>query len=362
MDTEKILVRGVNWLGDAIMTLPALQRLREARPRARITLLTPEKLAALWGGQPMIDNVMAFAPAETAWRMGRRLRAEHFDVAVAFPNSTRSALELWLAGVPRRIGAARGWRNLFLTDALPPRRGAVPMRKRSEADVRQALAMGLAAPAMPSRAHHVHDYLYLASHLGALTEPVPPSLFVSPGQIEAACAKFAIGGADVWFGLNPGAEYGPAKRWPAERFIEAAVTLRAQTACRWLIFGGAGDVELTEGIARAIQSASGATAAMTLAGKTTLGELAALFTRCRVVLTNDTGPMHLAAAVGAPVVVLFGSTSPELTGPIFSGNAKILRAPPPCAPCFRRDCPIDLRCLTAITTAQVVDAVRETFN
>jgi heptosyltransferase-2 len=358
MDTEKILVRGVNWLGDAIMTLPAMQRLREARPKARITLLTSQKLEGLWAGQPVIDNVLAFAPSETVWQMGRRLRAEQFDIAMAFPNSARSALELWLARIPRRIGFARGWRGMFLTEARPERPGAFPMRKRTDAEVRAALAAGREAPPIPSSAHHIHDYLYLTSCLGASTEPMAPSLFVPPLLIEAAATKFRVDPGGLWLGLNPGAEYGPAKRWPAERWIEAAVALRAKTNCRWLIFGGAGDVALAERIAREIQAA-GAGSVINLAGQTTLPESAALLTRCRVVITNDTGPMHLASAVGAPVVALFGSTAPELTGPIFSGNAKILRVPPPCAPCFRRECPIDLRCLTAVTVAQVEEAVTQ---
>jgi heptosyltransferase-2 len=358
MNPEKILVRGVNWLGDAIMTLPALRRLREARPNARITLLTPQKLAALWTDQPFIDNVIIFAPSDSLWQTAGRLRAEHFDIAIAFPNSVRSAFELWLARIPQRIGLNRRGRGLFLNDALPPRPESIPMRKRSDAEVRAAIADGRVIPSVPARAHHVHDYLYLTSLLGASTDVLAPSLFVPPRQIEAVSAKLGIDASALWLGLNPAAEYGPAKRWPVERFIEVAISVAAQTSCRWLIFGGAGDLELTSRVAREIQSAAGTNAAVNLAGKTSLAESAALFTRCRAVLTNDTGPMHLADAVGARVVVPFGSTSPEMTGPIFSGRATILRVPPPCAPCFRRECPIDLRCLTSITVVEVVEAVK----
>jgi heptosyltransferase-2 len=359
METERILVRSVNWLGDAIMTLPALQRLRETRPAARITLLTPEKLANLWTDQPAFDNVLAFAPTASIWQIARLLRAQRFDVAIAFPNSVRSALELWLAGVPRRIGLARGWRGIFLTDSLPPRPGAVSMHKRSDAEVRKALATGQAASPIPAAAHHIHDYLYLTSRLGASSEALAPRLFVPPRRVQDASAKFGVAQEAIWFGLNPGAEYGPAKRWPVERFIETAVALCAAESCRWLVFGGAGDKDLTDRVTREIQAAAGPGSAINLAGKTSLAESAALFTRCRAVLTNDTGPMHLADAVSAPVVVPFGSTSPELTGPIFSQCAKILRNPPPCAPCFRRECPIDLRCLTSITPVQAIETTRQ---
>src|SRR5579862_4719116 len=127
MDTEKILVRGVNWLGDAIMTLPALQRLREARPNAVIALLTPKKLADLWDHQPIVDHVLSFAPGESVWSVAGRLRAEGFHIGIAFPNSVRAALELWLARIPKRVGLGRRGRRLLLTEALPPRPGAVPM-------------------------------------------------------------------------------------------------------------------------------------------------------------------------------------------------------------------------------------------
>ncbi|HWD21225.1 MAG TPA: lipopolysaccharide heptosyltransferase II [Verrucomicrobiae bacterium] len=355
MDTEKILVRGVNWLGDAVMTLPALQRLREARPAARITLLTPQKLAGLWEGQPMIDNVLTLAPGECPWHLRSRLRPEHFDIGVAFPNSFRAALELWLAGIPRRFGASHGLRNLLLTDVAPPRAGFVKMRRRSDREVRQAVANGVPPVTYPASAHHIHHYLQLTSRLGASAVPLPPQWRVTDEQVRQALAKFQLPEAASnrpYFGLNPGAEYGPAKRWPAERFVEAAQKLQAARPGRWLIFGGAGDAALAASVAADLD-------AVNLAGKTTLPELASLLKACQVLLTNDTGPMHLAAAVGVPVVVPFGSTSPELTGPIFSPDAKVLRKSPPCAPCFRRECPIDLRCLTAIQADDVARAALE---
>lgn len=355
---EKILVRGLNWLGDAVMSTPALQRLRQARPAARITLLTPEKLAGLWQDQPYLDEVITFSATDSVWQVARRLRREKFSDAVAFPNSIRSALELWLAGIPRRVGVTRPGHGIFLNRAVPPRIG-MRMRKRSVAEIRQLIASGAVTPRPPSAAHHIHNYLYLTSALGASPEPLPPRIFVNDGQVDKACQKFGLeicGKDQPLFSLNPGAEYGPAKRWPAERFAASAVALQKQTHCRWLIFGGAGDVSTAEKIAAKIPGA------LNLAGKTTLPELAALLKLCRLLLTNDTGPMHLAAAVGTPVVAVFGSTSPELTAPLNSSTTQIVRVPVPCAPCFRRECPIDLRCLTGIETAQVIAAAQQVLR
>lgn len=366
---EKILVRGVNWLGDAVMSTPALQRLREARPRARISILTPEKLAGLWEGQPYIDEVITFAPLETFWQVVWKLHGKKFTESVALPNSVRAALELCLAGIPRRIGVARPGRGLFLTHVLPPRPGAVPMRKRTAGEIRLLLARPAPSepPAsLPAVAHHIHDYLYLTKELGASPEPLPPRIHITEEEAVRLCQRLRVEVAPPdrpWFGLNPGAEYGPAKRWPLKKFAATAIVLQKQTNCRWLIFGGKNDSDVAAKLATEIRfSGTSPDGALNLAGKTSLRELAGALKLCRLVLTNDSGPMHLAAAVGTPVIVPFGSTSPELTGPGPGPAIKILRVPPPCAPCFRRDCPIDLRCLQEVKTAQAVEAAREILD
>ena len=332
------------------MTTPALMRLRQTRPQARITLLSPRKLAGLWEGQPFVDEVLTFSGAETVWQVGRLLRGKGFDAGIAFPNSVRSALELWLARIPVRIGAGRG---LLLTQSVGPRGGAMEMRKRTAREVRERVRAGSQPESVPAKAHHVHYYLHLVAALGASVEPLAPHIEISADEMAEVCRKFGLthSAGQPWFGLNPGAEYGAAKRWPAERFVEAAVALRRKTNCRWVIFGGAGEHDLAEKIAR-----EAGEPILNLAGKTSLRELAAALKLCDFVLTNDTGPMHLAAAVGARMVAIFGSTSPELTGPIFSPRARIVRQPVPCAPCFLRECPIDLRCLRGIAPEMVVAA------
>ena len=358
----KILVRATNWLGDAVMTTPALLRLRERFPDAHIALLTAEKLRGLWLHHPAVDETIAFAAGESVFSIARRLRAGNFDLALVLPNSPRSALEVFLAGIPRRIGGARPWRNIFLTQAVPPRAAAVRMRKRSANEVRQLVSgnskLETRNSKLPFSAHQLHEYLHLAAALGADVAPLAPQLFVTQEEIAAARQKFGLAGiTQPIFGLNPGAEYGPAKRWPAERFIAAAKEIQQRTGCTWLIFGGKGDVALAERIAAETRNSKLET--RNLAGQTTLRELMALLACCRVLLTNDTGPMHMAAALGTPVVVPFGSTSPELTGPGLPGDARhrLLKSDAVCAPCFLRECPVDFRCMNGISVATVADAV-----
>jgi heptosyltransferase II len=373
VQSQRILVRGVNWLGDAVMTTPALLRLREARPDARITLLTPAKLAELWRGHPAIDAVETIAEDEGVWSVGRRLRAEKFDLGLVLPNSTRSALELWLAGIPVRVGHARPWRNWLLTQAVPPQLAERELRKRSRAEINQLIQQGTAEAVPPPEAHHIYQYLHLTAAIGAKREPLAPRLAVTDEAVAQFAAKFKLGAGSPndrpWFGLNAGAEYGPAKRWPEDRFMAAAIELQRHANCRWLIFGGKNEHESARRIAAAIHQAAGEEfgeaetdqhpRVFNLAGVTGLGELCAGLKLCRVLLTNDSGPMHVAAALGTPVVVPFGSTSPELTGPGLPGDTRhqLLRANVPCSPCFLRECPIDFRCMKNISVEEVMAAV-----
>lgn len=358
---EKILVRGLNWLGDAIMGTAALQRLREARPHASITLLSHEKLADLWRHQPFVDDLMTFSSQQSFWATARSLRARHFDLGLAFPNSIRSAMELWLARIPKRVGYARPFRSFLLTQAVAPRAESIPMRKRSDKEIaRLVTSQSNTSSPIPNSAHHVHDYLHLVGAVGASETPLPPQIVVTEAEMHETAAQFVLqlGDERPWFGLNPGAEYGPAKRWPADCFVAAALAVQRKTRCRWMIFGGGADQPVAEQICQEIQRASGATipVCLNLAGRTSLRQLAAALKICRLVITNDTGPMHLAGAVGTPVVVPFGSTSPEMTGPIFYPNARVLKTTAPCSPCFRRVCPIDFRCLLQIEPQTVADA------
>ena len=402
---RRLLIRGVNWLGDAVMTTPALLRLRQALPEAHLTLLTPAKLADLWLHHPALDGVIPVEKGEAVWQVARRLRRGDFDAALIFPNSPRSALEIWLAGIPERIGAVRPWRNWLLTRHVKPRAQSHLMRKRPTGEIRlltreparrqsfpSPVSFSAAAAEIPRtrgqgldtgspnrpehrevfppEAHQIYHYLSLVAALGAHPDPMPPLLEVRPVEVEAVCQKFSglgsLASPGPLFGLNAGAEYGPAKRWPKDRFIAAAIELQRRTRCRWWVFGGQNDLELAREITLAVQQANPEHAAVvrSLAGQTTLRELCAALRACAVVLTNDTGPMHVAAAVGRPVVVPFGSTAPELTGPGLPGDRshRLLLPHAACAPCFQRQCPIDFRCMDSISVAQVVSAVLEAWR
>ena len=375
---DRILVRGVNWLGDAVMTTPALQRLREALPVAQITLLTQEKLADLWQRHPSLDAVMTFSRGESPWSVARRLRAERFETALVLPNSPRSAVEVWLARIPQRVGYARPWCSWLLTQTLGPRPGKVQMPRRSVSEIKRLIRFSKAASPLAARglqdrsAHQIHDYLHLAATLGANPAPLLPRLEVTVEELQeaetavaqaavrASCLPPRTGGIPALLGLNPGAEYGPAKRWPAESFATVAREVSRQIGnCIWLAFGGPGDWQVCSEIARLAGNN-----VLNLAGKTPLWQLMALLKLCRVLLTNDTGPMHVAAALGTPVVVPFGSTSPTLTGPGLPGDNRhqLLTSAAPCAPCFRRTCPIDFRCMRGIRPEQVIGAVLQSIS
>lgn len=389
---RRILVRGVNWLGDAVMTTPALLRLREQFPEALIAMLTPEKLRGLWQHHPAVDEVITFKPKEGLMTVAKKIQvmmwpdmvgkgtvAESakraasamsplqrggFDLAVVLPNSPRSALETWLARVPHRVGYSRSWRDIFLTTAVPSRLDAGHMRKRPESEIQKLISSpgrtDIPKFTLQERAHQIYDYLNLVGALGANPEPLPTQIAVMSAEMKAVAQKFHL--TEVLtqrpvFALNPGAEYGPAKRWPAQRFIAAAREIQKRTKCVWLILGGKGDVLVAQEIESAI--GGGKASALSLAGQTSLRELCAVIKLCRVLLTNDTGPMHIATAIGTPVVVPFGSTSPELTGPILSSGSRhqLIKSDAPCSPCFLRECPIDFRCMNGITVDRVVEAV-----
>jgi heptosyltransferase-2 len=363
---EKILVRGVNWLGDAVMSTPALIQLRAARPEAEIVLLTPAKLEGLWQGHPALDRVISVPADEPIFSVARTLKREQFATAVVFPNSHRSALEALLARIPRRIGTMRPWRNWMLTQPIAPRAGEMPMHKRTPAEVQRLISRPDGKPkppaaGFPPTAHHIFQYLHLTATLGAKADAVAPHIAVSAAELKAARERFghrvmASGESGLVIGVNPGAEYGPAKRWPAERFAAATVAVLARmrdAEYQIWVLGGAADQAIAELTVSRIQAGlpeAVRNRVSSLAGQTSLRELCAVLKACDVVLTNDTGPMHVAAAVGTPVVVPFGSTSAALTGPGWPGEQRhgLLQSDVPCSPCFRRTCPIDFRCMLGL--------------
>lgn len=319
----KIVVRSSNWLGDAVMSTPAVQAIKRGRPDAHVTVLVKAKLADYWRNIPEVDAVLPIEAQDSVWDVARKLRGK-FDVAIVLPNSIRSALEPWLAGVPRRVGYPGKWRRLLLNQPF------VANRRKTQPQ--------------PAR-HQVYHYLELARWIGAdIDEHLQPSDFFPTTRRPASDAPIKIG-------LCAGAEYGPAKRWLPERFAHAANAVSAQRDVQWVLFGVAGDAPVGDEISRQIVGKQ-----TNLIGKTTLAELMDRLSECSVVLTNDTGTMHLAAALGIPTVALFGSTEPLLTAPLGPGH-RILRHQVECSPCFLRVCPLDFRCMKAIGVEEVAQAV-----
>lgn len=301
MAAAGLLIRLPNWLGDALMARPMLHALRAAEPGRRVVAVGPPALLSLLERERLWDD--ACDRAERRWPAA--------DVAVLAPPSFSAAYRAWRSGAKRRIGYAGDGRSLLLTDALPrPARGSV---------------------------HLSREYLALAEVTGATPVPVP--LLALPATASSPATAL----------LAPGARYGPAKRWPVERFAEVGRSL-AGRGLTVSVCGGAEDLEVCEAVAARVPGA------VVLAGRTTLAEQAALCAGAAVVVSNDSGLAHLAAAVGAPTVAVFGSTSSSWTAPL-GPRVRIVQRAPVCAPCFQRTCAIGTVCLERVLVRHVLGAI-----
>ena len=319
----RILIRSSNWLGDAVMSVPAVRAIKNGRPDAQVTIAAPAKIAPMWKLVPEVDAIIPFPRGSLLQVVSLLKRRPAFDVAILFPNSLRVALESWLSGIPRRVGYLGHWRRLLLNQTVPKPRKPGPSEHHSLRFVRVARECGAEAPN---------------------AQPPTPNAQRLPqtSNIKHQTSKL---------GLCPGAEYGPAKRWLPERFAEVAAKVSAQSSAQWILFGTKNDMAIGDQIATAIGDHC-----VNRIGHTTLDQLIDELRECRLVLTNDTGTMHLTALLGVPVVAIFGSTEPRLTGPLGDGHI-ILRHHVECSPCFLRECPIDFRCMKAVRSEEVADAV-----
>lgn len=343
----RILVRATNWIGDTVMSMPAVQRLRELEPEAHIALLCPSKLHDLWRHNPFLNEVIPFNPEPSI----AALRKRQFDVAVIFPNSFRSAWECWRAGIRCRVGFAGHWRRKLLTDVVSEPHGEQPVYKTVEVAGKR-----FQIKSFPSLRHQSQRYLDLISYLGGNRDRAQPRIWLAMEDLPPI-SKFLHDDGEPFIGINAGAEYGPAKRWMPDRFADVARRVSEKIDCRLLLFGGPNEVDVAGEIERRLRADNpDPNFVVNVAGKTSLIELCELIKFCRLLLTNDTGPMHLATALGTPVVAIFGSTSPELTGPLGDRNF-VVRQPVECSPCFLRECPIDFRCMDRVTVDEVVGAV-----
>jgi heptosyltransferase-2 len=328
---KRILVRGTNWIGDAVLTTPALMAIRKGFPQAKIALLVKPAIAELLHHHPAVDEIVLYRdPGPHAGLGGkltlaRLLRRGRYDLAILLQNAFEAAAITALAGIPNRYGYATDGRSLLLTHRVP----LTPKIRRK---------------------HQAHYYLELLRPLGIPVEPEPPMLRTTPGEDAEAIEHLRAFGVDpmkVLIGLNPGSIYGTAKRWLPERFAEVADRVAAEHGGVVLIFGGRGEEELGAAIAGMMTVPT-----LVLSGRTTVRRLMALIKQCRLFITNDTGPMHIATAFGVPTVAIFGPTDPATTSP-FGSRHELVRYPVDCSPCLLRECPIDHRCMQGISVEMV---------
>jgi heptosyltransferase II len=327
----KIVVRGTNWIGDAVMQIPALRFLRSSFPEAEITLCTREWTAPLFRGASFIDHLLPIAQGESVFAQARRWRKECFDLAVLFTNSTSTALVSKLARTPRRFGYAADGRSILLSDALP-----VPQWKNSR--------------------HEVYYYLNLVRKVaasygagGALADDVPV-LEVAADSATAVLEKAGTGGLKPLVSFCPGSTNSRAKRWSAESYAALGDRLHSSCGAQIMLIGSENDANVSAQVSGLMWHRP-----IILTGKTSLGELIGILQKCDLLVTNDTGPAHIGAAVGTSTIVVFGPTNPKTTAPM---GAEIVRENVECSPCMLRDCPIDHRCMTRVTVERVYELAK----
>ncbi len=325
------------------MSIPALEALRGRFPQGEIVVLAKPWVSELYWYQPAVSRQIVYDAngehrgARGFSRLVETLRTEKFEAAVLFPNSFHAAWMAWRARIPVRIGYARDGRGRLLTDAVE-------------------------APPEAAYGHQAYYYLQLLLRAGLIEKPKPVGevrLAVTGPEKKWATRRLesmGLGGLRKFIALCPGASFGPAKRWPLERFADLADRLIGALHADVLIFGSRDERPLAEAVARQMQH----TPAI-LAGETGLRQLLALLAECRLVVTNDSGPMHLAAALGLPLVAVFGSTNERATGPL-GARVRIVKRPVACSPCGLRECPIDFRCMTGVAVDDVYRAALESVK
>ncbi|MBN1939793.1 MAG: lipopolysaccharide heptosyltransferase II [Candidatus Aminicenantes bacterium] len=328
----KIIVRTPNWLGDTLMALPAVESLRRHDSGAEVWIAAPPRVRDVFAGPEIGLPLFSGTPGSGAndpLRPASAVRAARFDAGLLLTNSFGSAMTLALARVPERWGYNRDGRGILLTRPVPFRRKEEPV-------------------------HMVRYYLDLVEGLGFST--VPPEIRLSPTSEETALARSLLLAAGLdparpLVVLHPGAAYGPAKRWPAERFSALARLLQDRRTVEIAVTGTEQDRPLAETVRAGLLRP-----AADLTGKTTLRGLLAVAAEAAVFVTNDSGPMHLANALRTPVVALFGPTDPAVTAP-FHEPRTILKTEAVCRPCLYRQCPYDHRCLAGISADEAAAAV-----
>jgi heptosyltransferase-2 len=340
---KKIMVRATNWIGDAVMSLPAIEALHARFPNSEIVLVSKPWVSDLYWNHPVVSQQIVYDAegehrgARGFWKLVRKLRSERFDAAILLQNALQAAWMAWCAGIPVRIGYARDGRSSLLSEAVE-------------------------IPPPEAYGHQAYYYLQLLIRSGLIENPqtvqevhlhlAEPERRWAVNQLQTA----GLGGQRFLIGICPGASFGAAKRWLPDRYAKLADRLIDALGADVLIFGSHAERPLAEAVAQAMEHTP-----LLVAGKTTLREFMALLAKCHLVITNDSGPMHLAAALGLRLLAIFGSTNERATGPL-GLRARIIKHPVECSPCGLRECPIDFRCMTGISVDDVYAAALESVR
>ena len=331
---KRILIRSTNWVGDAIITTPVIRAVRKNFPEAKISLLSKPWVAPIFYNNPYIDNILLYDTAgkhkglSGILRLSKELRKQKFDLTILLQNAFEAALIAFLAGIPNRLGYNTDARNLLLTHCI------------------------CLKPAL-KRVHQIDYYLGILKGASLITNSRQLNLFVTDSErkhAEELLSKHNITEKNKIIGINPGAVFGSAKRWFPERYAALSIKLQEYSGARVVIFGGPGENALGIYISELMENRC-----VNFCGKTSLREAIALINRCQLFITNDSGLMHVAAALDIPLIAIFGSTDHVTTSPS-SPKSQVIRVPVPCSPCLKPDCPIDHRCMKNITVEMVYDA------
>jgi heptosyltransferase II len=336
---RRVVVRGTNWVGDAVMTVPALRALRQLLPEAHITLATRSFAKGIFAGAGFIDDLLVYDQGTSLFgrvlAQARQWRSRRFDLAILFPNSFEAAVIARLGKADLRIGYASEGRGLLLSHALD-------------------------LPAWRDARHESFYYLNIIAELEKLLrgqsaileqEPVIDLSVSKDRQADAIAFLHEQGVREgrPLIAVCPGSINSRAKRWPAERYAALADRLIDELGADVILIGSADELDVSEEVSGQMRRQP-----ILLTGKTDLPGAVAVLNEVDLLVTNDTGPAHIAAALGRPTLVIFGPTNPLTTRPL-SPVAEVVRYPPDCAPCMLRDCPIDHRCMTAITPADMFE-------
>jgi len=337
---KRILIRGTNWIGDAVMTLPAVSAVRKTFPDARISILAKPWVAEIFNLSNEVDEVILFqspgihSGVAGKFRLSQDLRAMKFDTAILLQNAIEAAIISCLAGIPVRAGYNSDGRGLLLTHSV----------RRTEA-IRKV--------------HQTEYYLEMVKSLGCQSAGTDSCL--RPGKdydalAEEICDAHGIGREGILVGMAPGATYGPAKRWFPERFAAVADRVIDDYHARVIIFGSNQDGEIADQVQQNARHPL-----ISLAGKTNLKEAIAVMARCSLFISNDSGLMHVAGALNIPTVAIFGSTNPVTTSPV-GDKSVIIHKDIECSPCLKETCPTDFRCMDMISVDDVYDIATLLLN